>query len=79
MNRLAVVSFVLSGVPSHDIASLLDEQGIAVRAGHSCAQILHEKFGISSSVRASLYFYNTKAEIDRLAKALEMIKILFSA
>ena len=76
-NRLAVFSFSLAGIPPHDIASLLDETGIAVRAGHNCTQILHRKFGLNSSVRASLYFYNTTKEIDKMTEALKKIKKIF--
>ena len=77
-NRLAVFSFSLTGIPPHDIASLLDEAGIAVRAGHSCAQILHKKFGLDASVRASLCFYNTTKEIDKMVETLKKIRKIFT-
>lgn len=76
-SRLAVFSFILDSTPAHDIASLLDQVGIEVRAGHHCAQILHEKFQENASVRASLYFYNTIEEIDTLLKELKRIVKIF--
>jgi len=76
-NRLPVFSFVLDGVPDHDIATLLDESGIAVRSGHHCAQILHRALGVPSSARASLNFYNTREEIDTFAIKLKKINLLF--
>lgn len=75
--RLAVFSFILAGIPDHDLGTLLDRDGIAVRSGHHCAQILHQKFDIFSSTRASLYFYNTTGEIDRLIEALKKIRKIF--
>ncbi len=68
--RLPVFSFTLACMPAHDLATLLDERGIAVRAGHHCAQILHESFGTAATVRASFGIYNTVAEVDRLTTAL---------
>jgi len=75
--RLPIISFTLDGVPAHDIASLLDAQGIAVRSGHHCAQILHEAFGQPATTRASLAVYNTRQEVDQLAKALLYIQNKF--
>lgn len=77
-NRLPVLSFTLDSVPAHDIASMLDAFGIAVRAGHQCAQILHQSFDVSASTRASLAFYNTAEEIDRLTASLKKIVNLFT-
>jgi len=77
-NRISVFSFTINNVPPHDIATLLDQAGIAVRAGHHCAQILHRKFGLSASVRASLYFYNTSKEINQLANRLKEITKIFN-
>jgi len=68
--RAPIFSFTLKGIHPHDIATLLDREGIAVRAGHHCAQILHESFAIDASVRVSLCVYNTPAEIYRLVYAL---------
>jgi len=72
-----IVSFTMEGVHAHDIAQLLDRQGIAIRAGHHCTMPLHKRLGISASARASFYFYNTLAEVDLLGEALEGAKRLF--
>src|SRR3989344_2308916 len=77
-DRLSVFSFVLESVPSHDVASLLDQVGIEVRAGHHCAQILHDRFEQTASVRVSLYIYNTLEEIDFLVSELKKIFKIFS-
>jgi cysteine desulfurase/selenocysteine lyase len=69
--RGALVAFSLEGIHPHDLASLLDERGIAVRAGHHCAQPLHERLGLAATTRASFYLYNTPAEIDALADGIE--------
>ncbi len=75
-HKASVVSFVVDGVHAHDIGSILDMQGIAIRAGHHCAQPIMDRFGVPATVRASLAFYNTKGEIDALVtglkKAIEM-------
>jgi len=71
--RAPIFSFTIKGIHPHDIATLLDREGIAVRAGHHCAQILHESFSLDASVRASLCLYNTTQEIDRLVSALTAI------
>jgi len=71
--RAPIFSFTIKGIHPHDIATLLDREGIAVRAGHHCAQILHESFSLDASVRASLCLYNTTQEIDRLVRALSAI------
>ena len=72
-----VASFTLEGVHPHDVAQILDKDGIAVRAGHHCAQPLHEKFGIPATSRASFYLYNTKAEVDLLVNGIYKVKELF--
>ena len=77
-DREAVVSFALEGAHPHDIASLLDEDGICVRAGHHCAQPLMERLRVPALTRASPYLYNTEAEVDRLFDALEKVVKLFS-
>ena len=68
--RASLVSFTLGDIHPHDVAALLDEDGIAVRSGHHCAMPLHDALGISASTRASFYIYNTKAEIDSLEASL---------
>jgi cysteine desulfurase/selenocysteine lyase len=74
----AVAAFSLQGVHAHDVAQVLDHEGIAVRAGHHCAQPLHDQLGVSASARASFYLYNTFAEIDRLIDALYVVKTTFA-
>ena len=72
-----VAAFTLQGVHPHDVAQILDQDGIAVRAGHHCAQPLHEKFGIPATSRASFYLYSTKEEVDLLVKGLYKVKEMF--
>jgi len=72
-----VVSFTLKGVHAHDIAQILDQEGVAVRAGHHCAMPLHEKFNITASARASFYLYNTLEEVDQLVNAIYKVKGIF--
>ncbi len=72
-----VAAFTLEGVHPHDVAHILDQDGIAVRAGHHCAQPLHEKFGIPATTRASFYLYNTKDEVDLLVRGLYKVKEIF--
>ena len=66
----AVISFNLEGVHPHDLAQFLDQDGIAVRAGHHCAQPIMDKLGVSSTIRVSFYLYNTEKEIDKLCSSL---------
>jgi cysteine desulfurase/selenocysteine lyase len=77
--RGGLVSFTLGDIHPHDIAGFLDSLGIAIRAGHHCAQPLHERFGISASARASFYLYNTEAEVDLLADGLSKVVEFFSS
>ncbi len=72
-----VAAFTLDGIHPHDVAQILDQDGIAVRAGHHCAQPLHEKFGIPATSRASFYLYSTKEEVDLLVKGLYKVKEMF--
>ncbi|MDP3184240.1 MAG: cysteine desulfurase [Anaerolineales bacterium] len=69
-----VAAFTLEGVHPHDVAQILDGEGVAVRAGHHCAQPLHEKFGLPATTRASFYLYNTRAEVDKLAEGIYKVK-----
>src|SRR3989454_39636 len=75
--RGGVVSFNLGDIHPHDMATLLDEDGIAVRSGQHCAQPLHERLGIPATTRASFYLYNTEDEVDRLASSLERVRGIF--
>ncbi len=77
-NKGGVASFVMDGMHPHDIAQILDAEGIAVRAGHHCAQPLHEKYGVRATTRASFYLYNTKAEVDLLAEGIYKVKKIFA-
>ncbi|MBR2834849.1 MAG: SufS family cysteine desulfurase [Coriobacteriales bacterium] len=77
--HLGVVSFNVKGIHPHDVASLLDEENVAIRAGHHCAQPLLTWMGISSCCRASIAFYNSTHDIDRLAEALEGVWGMFHA
>jgi len=72
-----VASFMLKDVHPHDIAQILDGQGIAIRAGHHCAMPLHEKFGIPATARASFYLYNTFEEVDKLVAGIYKVKMVF--
>lgn len=75
--KSSVISFVIDGVHPHDLGTILDVEGIAVRAGHHCAQPVMERFGVPATVRASLAFYNTRHELDRLVEALDAAKEMF--
>ena len=66
----AILSFETDGMHAHDLATILDREGVAVRAGHHCAQPLMERFGVVSTTRASFALYNTRAEVDVLIEAL---------
>ena len=74
----AVAAFTVQNVHAHDVAQILDGDGIAVRAGHHCAMPLHERFKVSATARASFYLYNTTQEVDALIEALYKVKKTFS-
>ena len=74
----AVLSFTIDGVHPHDIATILDEDGVAIRAGHHCCQIFHETLGITATARASLGVYNTKEDIDQLNSSINKCKKIFN-
>ncbi len=76
--KVGVLSFVMDGVHPHDIGTVLDSVGIAIRAGHHCCQPLMQRLGLAGTARASFAFYNTRAEIDRLADGLVKVKKMFS-
>jgi cysteine desulfurase/selenocysteine lyase len=77
-DKASILSFVLDGVHPHDIGQILDQDGVAVRAGHHCAQPIMRRFGVPATARASLAMYNTKADIDALVVALDKAKRLFA-
>ncbi len=73
-----VVAFYIKDIHAHDVAQILDSKGIAVRAGHHCAQPLHIKFDLPATSRASFYLYNTKEEVDRLVEGIQKVKDIFA-
>jgi len=73
-----VISFTMQGAHAHDIATLLDRSGIAVRAGHHCAEPLMQRLGLDSTARASFGIYTTHEEIDFLAESLERVRGFFA-
>lgn len=75
--RVAVMAFTLGDAHPHDISTILDTEGIAVRAGHHCAQLVMKRYGVSATARASFYLYNTKDEVDRLVDALDVVRGIF--
>ncbi len=76
-NKASVISFTIKGIHPHDIATILDDDGVAIRAGHHCCQILHEKIGVPATARASLGLYNSKDDIDVLLNAINKCKKVF--
>ena len=76
-NKASVLSFVIDGIHPHDIGTILDQEGIAVRAGHHCAQPVMQRFNVPATARASFAFYNTKEEIDVLARTIEKVIEIF--
>jgi cysteine desulfurase/selenocysteine lyase len=76
--RGGVASFTLKGIHPHDVAQILDQEGIAVRAGHHCAMPLHDILGVPASTRASLYLYNTRQDVDALVNAIYKVKKVFN-
>jgi cysteine desulfurase/selenocysteine lyase len=78
VERGGAISFTLDAAHPHDIAQILDQEGVAVRAGHHCAQPLHQRFGVPASARASFYLYTTPADIDALVEGLHKVRRLFS-
>ena len=75
--RASIMSFTIKGIHPHDIATILDDDGVAIRAGHHCCQILHDKLGIPASARASIGVYNDKEDIDILCEAINKCKKVF--
>ncbi len=76
--RAGVVSFLVEGVHAHDVGTILDREGIAVRAGHHCAQPVMQHFGVPATVRASFGLYNTRAEVERLVEGVRRVRKLFA-
>ena len=78
VDRGGAIAFTLEGVHPHDVMQMLDSRGVAIRGGHHCARPLHDRLGVQSSCRASLYLYTTYAEIDRLVEGLDYTGAFFS-
>ncbi|MBI1211593.1 MAG: SufS family cysteine desulfurase [Alphaproteobacteria bacterium] len=74
----SIISFTMEGAHAHDVATLVDRQGVAVRAGHHCAQPLMDRLGVTATARASFAFYNTRGEVDTLVDALHRARAIFS-
>jgi cysteine desulfurase/selenocysteine lyase len=77
-HKAAVLSFTVDGVHPHDLGSLLNDDGVAIRTGHHCAQPVMQRYGVAATCRASFAFYNTEAEIDVLAESVARVQQLFS-
>jgi cysteine desulfurase / selenocysteine lyase len=77
-DKAAVLSFVIDGVHAHDAGTILDQEGIAVRTGHHCAQPIMDRFGVPATIRASLAFYNTREEVDRLVTGVKRVIEVFA-
>jgi cysteine desulfurase/selenocysteine lyase len=77
-DKSSILSFVMNGIHPHDIGTIVDREGIAIRTGHHCAQPLMDRFGVPATARASIAMYNTREEIDRLGQALEKVREVFA-
>jgi cysteine desulfurase/selenocysteine lyase len=76
-NKCAILSFLMDGAHAHDVGTIIDRAGVAIRAGHHCAQPLMDRFGVSATARASFAMYNTRAEVDALVDALRKVQEIF--
>jgi cysteine desulfurase/selenocysteine lyase len=77
-NKSSILSFVMEGVHPHDIGTIVDREGVAIRTGHHCAQPVMERFGIPATARASIAMYNTREELDALGRALRKVREVFA-
>ena len=75
--KASVLSFLIDDIHPHDIGTILDQEGIAIRAGHHCAQPIMQRFNVPATARASFAFYNTKEEIDALANSINKVIEIF--
>jgi len=75
--KAAVLSFVIDGIHAHDLGTIVDREGVAIRTGHHCAMPVMDFFQVPATARASLSFYNTRAEVDRLVAALHQAREVF--
>ena len=76
--KVGAISFVLDGVHAHDIGTILDYEGVAIRTGHHCAQPVMARYGIPASARASFGLYNTREEVDALVRGLRKVREVFA-
>ena len=76
-HKVGVVSFLFEGVHAHDVGTIVDQQGVAIRTGHHCAQPIMSFYGVDSTARASFAMYNTRDEVDKLAVALGAVREVF--
>jgi len=76
--KASVLSFMIEGVHPHDVGTIFDQQGVAIRTGHHCAQPVMQFFGIPATARASFAFYNTMEEIDALVGSIQKVQELFA-
>ena len=77
-HKAAVLAFAVDGIHAHDVGTVVDQEGIAIRTGHHCAQPVMERFGVTATARASFAFYNTREEIDALAVAMRRVLEVFA-
>jgi cysteine desulfurase/selenocysteine lyase len=77
-NKASLVSFNIAGIHPHDLGTVLDQRGVAIRAGHHCAMPVMERFGLQGTARASFAFYNTRGEIDQLIEAVRLAQRMFA-
>ena len=75
--KASILSFVMEGIHPHDIGTIVDQEGVAIRTGHHCTQPVMDRFGIPATARASLAMYNTRQEIDQLVHALHRVREMF--
>jgi len=75
--KAGVLSFIMDGVHPHDIGTILDQEGIAIRTGHHCAQPVMQRFGVDATARASFALYNTKEEVDVLVRGIQKVQEVF--
>jgi cysteine desulfurase / selenocysteine lyase len=77
-SKAAVISFLVENVHAHDVGTILDQEGIAIRTGHHCAQPLMQRFGVEATARASFGLYNTKEEVDALVQGIQKVREVFA-
>ena len=75
--KASVLSFVLDSAHPHDVSTVLDQEGIAVRAGHHCAQPIMERYGVAATTRASFSLYNTRGDVDALVRGIHRVREIF--